>query len=435
MSYSLASYVKTFLNPKQISHPPPNLGYILFINSHNGPHCLAAGFLYHLLDQSDAPDTLAVEILEALSTVPILKAVVCHIYPKSSRAPLMEKYRWASLMLSMVPMSPPRSIIEGAIPALNRLAAYYLTRLCLVVCDPNISHYLRIPRIFYPSHFEYSSSRECYPIDFSLIELILQRDDRVCLVTGTPVENITRLALSSTYPSATNHVLTRILPRRIIDHELTLQCIEKFTGGRITGDLIRQKIDDPSNAFILREDAQITFLHCNSWGLECILDETGKVQYMFRAISPNAAYYPRLLLSGIDTEILFLPSRDPNIAALSPDFCNLRLKLSRLFHLTNAYATLHSFCMFHVLLSNGVNIKVNYELDQPIPIRLWGRSDNDSGVKNENTDERICRVRQLGASRYLDILFFGMLEIYAGATQMVREAGLDDDDELRKLLY
>ncbi|KIJ55271.1 hypothetical protein M422DRAFT_23878 [Sphaerobolus stellatus SS14] len=134
MPYSLASYVKAFLKPTQRqSRSPPDFGYILYISNPDRELCFAADFLYHLLDHSEAPDILAVDILNALSTDPGVKEVVDYIHPKPHGDLPVKESIWVSSMLLSLPLflsSYPK--IEGVVPAVNHLAAHYMVHLCLL---------------------------------------------------------------------------------------------------------------------------------------------------------------------------------------------------------------------------------------------------------------------------------------------------------------
>ena len=100
MHMSRSVHLKRFLQPSDRS--PPDLGTAIRLHTEEKKPCLAADFLYQLLEHSEKPDTLAREILYECELTDAVRPIgVCIFLTHSTQLP---KFIKTKATFSLIPL-------------------------------------------------------------------------------------------------------------------------------------------------------------------------------------------------------------------------------------------------------------------------------------------------------------------------------------------
>ena len=130
---------------------------------------------------------------------------------------------------------------------------------------------------------------------------------------------------------------------------VTLSSLEAFTGRAITADVVRERINHPSNAFNVEYNAHESFDQL-AWGIQALQQPGGEVthiisyrfyslnsqryRYIFRVVRDRYAATVRL---EDGDEIVFRKGEDGRVIdAPDPSFCNLKLAIARVMYASGA---------------------------------------------------------------------------------------------------
>ncbi|KAI9463124.1 hypothetical protein HD554DRAFT_2175618 [Boletus coccyginus] len=158
----------------------------------------------------------------------------------------------------------------------------------------------------------------------ALKTLVCRRDGYHCPLTGYSF----RSSGDSVDPSCAH-----ILPFSNACQPYTLKTLEAFTGRTITANVVRQKINHPSNAFNAQGDAHASFDRL-AWGIEALQQPGGEYKYIFRSVRDR---HPATVRLRDGDEIVFCKGEDGQmIDAPDPSFCNLKLAIARVMYASGA---------------------------------------------------------------------------------------------------
>jgi len=159
----------------------------------------------------------------------------------------------------------------------------------------------------------------------ALKTLVYKRDGYRCPLTDYP------------FKSPGRHVNPRcahILPFSFHDKPVTLRTLEAFTGGAITADVVHGKINLPSNAFNVENNAHDSFDKL-AWGIQALQQSDGEYKYIFRVVRDEYVAASVRLEDG--DEIVFREGENGQlIDAPDPSFCNLKLAIARVMYASGA---------------------------------------------------------------------------------------------------
>ncbi|KIJ26038.1 hypothetical protein M422DRAFT_272951 [Sphaerobolus stellatus SS14] len=166
----------------------------------------------------------------------------------------------------------------------------------------------------------------------------------------SPVDDVDSGLLAELNRSAAHY-----LTANFVTGSKTHSAIESFTGGAITNETISMLINDPKNAFLLESDARTCFAAgYYAWGIEALKQENGKYRYFLRVVrAKHLSFTLRDANDGQD--IKFGTGVFGNgINLPDPGFCNLKLSIARILHLSRAASIFEKYFKYEEYTGSSV---------------------------------------------------------------------------------
>ncbi|KAI9573805.1 hypothetical protein HD554DRAFT_2325537, partial [Boletus coccyginus] len=315
---------------KAVENSDFSFGVVSRLSTQNSTFQLDAAKLIHsIIEHSPASESVALEFLSEFQKIRGIYNLVDTIVHLQST---LQPEQWAQEILAFLREREPDEVQAELKPTLD-LATKYLNHLLVAIRLARNPGGKKTPQESTPPTPDTDRLRSIEELlddatinrqQLALKTLVYRRDGYRCPLTGYSFKSFGR---------PVNPRCAHILPFSFHNKPVTLSTLEAFTGCTITADVVREKINYPSNAFNVQSDARESFDQL-AWGIEALQQPGGEHKYIFRVVGDGYAATVRL---EDGDEIVFREGENGQIIdAPDPSFCNLKLAIARVMYASGA---------------------------------------------------------------------------------------------------